>query len=281
MGSVAAGHRRLSISNIAWPADVDDEALHFVADLGFDGVELAPGKVFGDLAAVSLDGVRAYRQSIEDRGLAVPALQGILFGVQGAHLFESATSRERMAGHLRRVAEIAAALGAQACVFGSPTLRDPGALTHGEALAVAEAFLHSVATDYAGHGVELCFEANPPLYGCRFVTRTEDAFDLVERVNVPGIAMQLDTGTIFINGEDPQIIGRTESRIGHFHVSEPNLVPTGTAGVDHAPMAAALNGSAYPHWISIEMKAVDNWRGAIQHAHDLVHSIYRRGRVAV
>lgn len=266
--------RRLSISNIAWPADRDGQALELAAELGFDGVEVAPGKIFGDLHAVSLDTVHAYRRRLQDAGLAVSALQAILFGVEGAHLFESPSSRDRMATHLRRVAEIASALGARACVFGSPTLRDPGSIPFHEASEIAETFLRTIAPDFASRNVDLCFEANPTLYECRFVTRTEEAYSLVERVAVPGIAMQLDTGTMFINGEDPDIIRRTERRISHFHVSEPNLAPLGTSGVDHSPLASAVKASTYPHWLSIEMRAVDNWRGAIRQAYTLVKTLY-------
>jgi D-psicose/D-tagatose/L-ribulose 3-epimerase len=275
MGDVPAHQRQLSVSNIAWPSDKDDEALDLVKTLGFDGVELAPGKVFGDLHTVSLDTVRAYRRKVEDKGLSVSALQAIFFGVQGAHLFESLESRNRMATHLCRVSEIASTLGARACVFGSPTLRDPGTRTTDEANEIAIAFFAAVAPAFAAQNVELCFEANPPLYQCRFVTRTEEAFQLVERVSTPGVALQLDTGTVFVNGEDPQVIHQVEERIGHFHISEPNLVPVGTAGVDHAPLAAALKRSSYPHWISIEMKAADDWRDAINQAYNLVHPLYR------
>lgn len=268
-------HRPLSISNIAWPADADAEALVLVAKLGFNGIELAPSKVFGDISAISMETVRAYRRKVEDQGLAICALQAILFGVQGAHLFQRPLSRQRMADHLRRIAEVAATLGARACVFGSPTLRDPGNLAPEEALVIAEAFFRSIAGDYVAQVVELCFEANPPVYQCRFVTRTREVLELVERVDAPGFALQLDTGTIFTNGEDPGIIREVERRIGHFHISEPSLAPLGTAGVDHSAIATALGGSTYTRWLSIEMRAVDDWRGAVRQAHHLVHSIYR------
>ncbi|MBD2750024.1 sugar phosphate isomerase/epimerase [Microvirga sp. BT688] len=278
MGAVPAQYRQLSVSNIAWPSDQDDEALEVVRDLGFDGVELAPAKVFGDIHSVPLEIVRTYRRKIEDKGLLVSALQAILFGVQGAHLFESSETRERMAVHLGRVAEIAGALGARACVFGSPTLRDPGSLPIATALEIAVTFFQRVAPHFASQGVDLCFEANPPLYQCRFVTRTQEAFDLVERVNMPGVAMQLDTGTIFANGEDPGIIQQVEHRIGHFHVSEPNLMPTGATGVDHAAVAEVLQNSTYPHWISIEMRAAGDWIRDLQRAYALAHSLYRGTR---
>jgi sugar phosphate isomerase/epimerase len=267
--------RRLSISNIAWPGEKDDEALDLISGLGFDGVELAPRKVFDCLETVSLDTVRTYRRRIEDRGLAISALQAILFGVKGAHLFESPASRLRMADYLRRVAEIAEVLGARACVFGSPTLRDPGELSHEAARMIAEEFLRSIAPDFAERSVDLCFEANPTLYQCRFITHTEEAFELVEHVNVPGIAMQLDTGTMFINGESPQQIRHMEHRIGHIHVSEPNLVPIGTANVNHADLANVLMSAAVSRWISIEMKAADDWRQGVRGAHSLVSSLYQ------
>jgi sugar phosphate isomerase/epimerase len=266
--------RPLSISNIAWPAHADSEALDLTAALGFDGVELAPGKVFGDLAETSLDQVRAYRRHVEGRGLAISALQAIFFNVEGVHLFQSDASRRRMAAHLGRVAEVAAELGAKACVFGAPALRDPGELAASEAEAIAATFLSSVADRYAALGVSLCFEANPPLYQCRFVTHTEEAFNLVEHVDRPGIALQLDTGTIFINGENPGVIRDVEKRIGHFHISEPSLVPIGTSGADHAALAATLRGSAYSGWLSIEMKAVDDWSNAVRDAYRTVLTTY-------
>ncbi|ALK10326.1 sugar phosphate isomerase/epimerase family protein [Blastochloris viridis] len=210
--------RRLSISNIAWPADADTEAIDCVAKLGFDGVELAPGKVFGDLGSVALDDVRAYRRRLEQHGLSVPALQALLFGVAGVHLFESAAPRARMAAHLRRVAAIAGALGAGACVFGAPALRDPGALPHEAALAIATEFLRDLAPAFADEGTVLCFEANPARSGCRFVTATAEAFALVERVNAPGIALQLDTGTMFANDEEPGVVAGVARRIGHVRI---------------------------------------------------------------
>jgi sugar phosphate isomerase/epimerase len=266
--------RPVSVSNIAWPADADDGALSLIAELGFDGVELAPSKVLGDLTAVTPAAVRAYRRAVEGHGLKISALQAILFGVEGAHLFESAGSRQRMASHLRRVAEIAGELGAGACVFGSPTLRDPGSLSPMDARAIATDFLRSVATDYHAVSVQLCFEANPAIYQCRFITHTQEALELVQAVDAPGVAMQLDTGTIFANNEDPTIICAAGARIGHFHVSEPNLVPPGSSSRDHASIAQALRGSSYPSWISVEMKAVADWPRALRSARRLIESLY-------
>ena len=67
---------KISISNIAWPGNADDEALKLVHELGFCGIELAPGKVFSHRDAV--DEARKYRKLVEDRRV----LDG-RFGVRG------------------------------------------------------------------------------------------------------------------------------------------------------------------------------------------------------
>lgn len=270
----------LAISNLAWPAAEDNAALALAAELGFDGIELAPAKVFGDLHSVAPDRIAAYRRHLAGMGLAVPALQGLLFGAPGAHLFTDSESRESMAVHLRRVAAIAGDLGAGACVFGAPALRDPGPLAPDDAHRIAVDFLRDLAPHFAAAGSSLCFEANPARYGCRFVMRTQEAFALVEAVDAAGIALQLDTGTMFVNGEDPAVIGRVAHRIGHLHVSEPDLAPVASSGVDHAPVAAALGASGYSGFVSIEMKCLPDWSAAIRQAHAFVEHVYGRARAS-
>lgn len=268
----------LAISNLAWPAQEDDAALTLAAELGFDGIELAPAKVFGDLGTVGPDRIATYRRRLAGMGLAVPALQGLLFGVSGVHLFADVESRARMAAHLRRVAAIAGDLGAGACVFGAPALRDPGTLPPADAHAIAVDFLRGLAPHFAAAGSRLCFEASPARYGCRFVTSTQQAFVLVDAVDAAGIALQFDTGTVFINGEDTAITARVAHRIGHLHVSEPDLAPVGTGNIDHAPLAAALGATGYRGFVSIEMKAAPDWRAAVRQAYNFVENVYGRHR---
>lgn len=277
MSALGPSSRPLSISNIAWPSEADEAAIDLVAELGFDGIELAPGKVFGDVATVPLKSVRAYGSRLRDAGLTIPALQGILFGIRGAHLFQTDESRSIMAEHLCRVAEIAAELGAYACVFGAPSLRDPGNLSTSHAWDEACGFFRKIASHFEQHGATLCFEANPPLYGCRFITETLEAFRLVEAVDCAGFSLQLDTGTIFINDESADTINTVSKRVDHIHISEPSLAPLGTSGVGHAAIARAIAGSRCKGWMSIEMRAGDAWEAALHRAHGLVRECYYSG----
>ncbi len=108
---------------------------------------------------------------------------------------------------LRKVAGLAETLGAHACVFGAPRSRDPGLLSFEAARDMAVDFFSSVAPIFEFEGTCLTFEANDGSYGCRFITRTFEAIDLVRRVDRPGIRLQIDTGTIFLGQEERQLSG--------------------------------------------------------------------------
>ncbi|MFK0685827.1 sugar phosphate isomerase/epimerase [Ochrobactrum sp. BD67] len=271
---------RYSISNISWPETADEEAIALVAELGFDGVEIAPFKVFGALSDVSEETVRLYCSQLQELGLAIPAMQAILFPASEARLFGTPGEEEALYERLRRVADIAGWLSAGACVFGAPALRNPGDLTPADAMIEAQRFFRTVAPLFAGQDSALCFEANPEIYNCRFITHTVDALKLVRAVGTCGFDFQFDSGTYFANGESHVVDGTVLSAARHFHVSEPHLVPVGSSGVDHAQLGAKLLESTYSGWVSVEMRQTDNWKQAIRDSVRILEKHYGKSTVA-
>ncbi len=267
MSDVAA---RISISNIAWPKDADEEALTLISALGFTGIELAPGKVFSSPAA--LEEARRYRRHAADHGLEVVAFQALLFGNLDVALFGSAEQRSALAAHLSAIARLAAAAGAHACVFGAPKVRARNGLDEEEAFVQALDFFDRLAADYEAEGVALAIEANAAHYGCDFLTHTRDALALVKAVGRPGIRLQLDTGTLLLNDEAAEEIAKAVPWAAHFHASEPDLLPL--ASPRHGAFAAALRQAAYSGWRSIEMRASETWQQTIAEAHGLMMQAY-------
>lgn len=263
----------LAVSNIAWPHRDFLRAIHVARALGLQGIELAPYNVFGTWDVADGD-MLALRSQIEEAGLVCPALQGILFNVPGAFLFDSRDSRGAMAAHLAKVARIAGLLGASACVFGAPKQRNPGTLAPAEAWEIAIDFLRSMGPIFADQGTTLAFEANARVYDCRFITTTAEAIDLVARVDTPGIALQIDMGTMFLEEEDPSVLHRAAPLAAHAHLSEPNLRPVGSEGLDHGPTSQALRESGYSGFLSIEMRAVDQWESALRRAVEVLQRDY-------
>jgi sugar phosphate isomerase/epimerase len=263
---------RFAISNLAWPHEEFSDALELARACGLEGIELAPFNIFGRWD-VSDEEVRAVRSRIEERGLVCPALQGILYNVAEAQLFTE-EGRRAMRDQLGRVARMAGLLGASACVFGAPKQRDPGALPKEEAWETAAAFFRAIGPIFADEGAALAIEANARAYQCRFITTTAEAAEFVAMVDTPGIALQIDMGTVFLEDEDPAVLHAAAPLAAHAHVSEPQLQPVSSAGVDHSATAEALRSSGYRGFLSIEMRAAENWRGAVRQAARTLHEVY-------
>jgi hypothetical protein len=130
---------------------------------------------------------------------------------------------------------------AGACVaYSVPPARDPGDLSDAEAIEQAAAFFAAIAPNFAAEGASLAFEANPAAYGCRFVTRTAEAIALVARVAAPGFGLQIDTGTMMVNAEDPMLLAEAVPLAVHCHASAPQLGPVAPHAAAHANLAAGL-----------------------------------------
>lgn len=261
-------HARLAVSNIAWDATDDDEIAALLTRLGVAGVEIAPTKWRSNPIASAAAERAAYRQLWEDRGLPIVAMQALLFGQPQLRLFADASSRVAMAAYLRGIIELGAALGAGALVFGSPKNRARNGLAMSAALDIATDFFAELGAHAVEHGTTLCIEANPPAYGCDFITTTAEAVDLCNRIASPGVRVNGDLGAITMSGDDPATtIASAASLLGHFHASEPQLAELGAAS-DHASARRALSAARYGGWISIEMRdaGAEHRRAAIERA---------------
>jgi D-psicose/D-tagatose/L-ribulose 3-epimerase len=270
---------RLAISNIAWEPDEDDAIADVLRRAGVTGVELAPTKWRERPFEASAADVAAYRRSWEDRGLRVVSLQSLLFGRPDLQLFGDDATRAALSDFLRRIIDFGAALGAHALVFGSPKNRLRGTLTIAEAADIAAPFLRELGEHADQRGIAFCIEANPPEYGCDFVTTTSEAIALCARVDHPRVRINADLGGMTMAGEHvSRSIHSANDLIAHMHASEPHLVELGSAaaGADHSAAARALKEIGYGGWLSIEMRA---WAGggnvaAVQRALRLAKGCY-------
>ena len=248
----------LAISNIAWEPGENDEVVALLAHEGVTGIELAPTKWRDDPFDASATDIAAYRASWEDRGLRVVSMQSLLFGRPDLQLFDTTARRAAMTDFLRRVIDFGAALGAHALVFGSPKNRLRGGLSVGVAIDIAVEFFRELGAHAHAQRIALCIEANPPEYGCDFITTTPEAVELCRLIDHPGIRVNADLGGMTLSGEDPgRSLAAAASFIAHFHASEPNLAELGGWGAlaDHDSAARALSAIAYEGWVSIEMRA--------------------------
>ena len=245
---------KLAMSAIAWEPPDDHAAAAILREHGFEGVELAPTKIFSRPDAAADAEVSACRGAWESRGLRIVALPALLFGRPELTMFGDA--RERTLEYLSGVVRLGGRLCAGALVFGSPRNRARGALPAAEAWRSAVQFFRALGSAAAAAGTCLCIEPNPPRYGADFVTTSEEALRLVEEVASPGFGLHLDAACAVLAGEDfPARLRAGAHVLRHVHLSEPELAPVRKGGsLDLPAIAAALREAGYSGWVSVEMK---------------------------
>jgi sugar phosphate isomerase/epimerase len=243
---------RISVSNIAWSIAREPVLAETLRGMGIDRVDVAPSKYFPDPEAASADDVARVCDLWRNRGFAVEGAQSLLFGTRGLNLFDD--SEGAMLRRLTAACRVVAGLGGRSVTFGSPHQRHPGNLPPDRMRRVAIDFFRRLGDAVSSTGVIVCVEAVPVVHGCTFLTRTMEAAELVEAVAHPAIRLQLDTGTMIANGEDPDaVIARCASLFGHAHVSEPGLVPLGETGARHGVFADAIRRHRPDLVVTVEM----------------------------
>jgi sugar phosphate isomerase/epimerase len=247
---------RLAISNIAWDVQEDEAVARLLNQYGVDAIDIAPGKYFPEPALATEQEMARVRQWWKDRGIEITGMQALLFGTTGLNVFGSTEVQEKLLQHLTAVCRIGGGIGATRIVFGSPKNRDRSGLSDEQTLAIAIPFFRRLGEIAQAHGVVICLEPNPESYGANFMTNSADTAAVVRQIAHPAIRMQLDTGSLAMNGEDVFAVVQAHADIiGHIHASEPNLVPLGDGGVNHAFMSQCIRKSLAQHVVSIEMVA--------------------------
>ena len=250
---------RIAISNLAWNVSDDEQVASLLNTHEIDAIDVAPGKYFPDLRTASTSEIDRVRDWWADRGIAITGMQSLLFGTTGLNMFGDCDIQASMLAHLDTIGRIGAGLGATRLVFGSPKNRDRSALSDEQAHSMAATFFRRLGDIGVRHGATFCLEPSPPCYGANFMTSSAETAQIVTEVVHPAIRMQLDTGAITINGEDPcQVINEFSALIGHVHASEPDLVVLGDGKTDHGRVASALAAGLPDQVVSIEMLPAKN-----------------------
>ena len=250
---------RLAISNIAWDTSEDADIAKLLKRYGVDAIDVAPGKYFPEPAKATDEEIARVKRWWAERGIEITGMQALLFGTTGLNVFGSPEVQDAMLQHLTAVCRIGSGLGATRLVFGSPKNRDRTGLNDEQAIEIAIPFFRRLGDIAQSYGVVICLEPNPPCYGANFMTTSAETARMVEQVAHPGIRMQLDTGALTINSEDTEtVLQNSAMLIGHIHASEPDMVPLGDGGADHATVAACLKQRLPEHIVSIEMLATKN-----------------------
>jgi sugar phosphate isomerase/epimerase len=251
----------LAMSNIAWDPSERLEAYDALAVSGVPGLEIAPGLFFhaaDDPFVPNETAARTALAEIAAAGLSLVSMQSLLFGVEGAALFGDADEQTAFMRGMCRAIDLAGRFGVGNLVFGSPGMRRvPEGMPMANAMARAVERFQTLGDRAAAAGTIISLEPNPAAYGTNFLNRLDEAEQLASLTAHPAVMVNLDLGAMHMNGDYAAVIGHVAgnvSRIGHVHVSEPQLAPAPGDAAVLGPVLQALNVAGYGRAISIEMR---------------------------
>jgi sugar phosphate isomerase/epimerase len=226
-----------------------------VADLGYQGLELAPFTLAPRITDVSSERRRLLRRQAEDCGLQIIGLHWLLARTEGLSITASDSQiRRRTAAYLVELARCCKDLGGNILVFGSPAQRRiPKGQSKAAALGYAADTISQALPQIADYGVRLCLE---PLSHDEtdFINSCHEGVELLDRVGQSHFVLHLDvkamsSETISVS----ELIRAYAKRTGHFHANDSNKRGPGFGAIDFVPILQALRDSGYQGWVSVEV----------------------------
>ncbi|WDR06172.1 sugar phosphate isomerase/epimerase [Devosia rhodophyticola] len=227
------------------------------AQLGYEGLEVAPFTLASDPFSLSDTRVLEVRRIAEDHGLSITGLHWLLVAPDGLSITtDDATVRAKTLSLMVRLVEICRLMGGSVLVHGSPKQR---LLTHAAnpkaACANAVGIFTQIAAACENAGVTYCIE---PLSAVQtdFVNTIEDGISLVTHINSPAFKTMLDTSSSA--QQEPLDLAATIEKywptghLAHVQVNDPNLRGPGQGELKFGPIIKALAKVGYNGVIAAE-----------------------------
>ncbi len=246
----------LAICNEVW-RDVPIETIfRKAAEIGFDGVEIAPFTIAESVEMISAARRREIVRAAADAGVRIVGLHWLFVSPKGLHLTTPDDAvRARTVEYLKALVNFCGDLGGRVMILGSPKQRSvepPN--THPDALKRARDGLAACGDLCAARGVTLGFEALGPAE-TNFINTADEALSLTDSIGHPNIGIMLDYKAVSTMPDGVEATIRKHGRRAkHFHVNEPNGKGPGMEqpGTDFAPVLKTLFAAGFEGWVSVE-----------------------------
>tara|TARA_B100000683_G_C12414058_1_gene525063 strand:+ start:264 stop:1073 length:810 start_codon:yes stop_codon:yes gene_type:complete len=266
-----------AISNIALPAHHHQPELSLLRELGVQGIEVAPSRIWEDTwKGLTADDVSKYRNKIEAADLEVVGLHSLLFDHRELELFGTSEQRDGLLEFFIHLSGVCRDLGGHTLIWGGG--RHRGSVPEADAVDRTVSFFSELADRINGHGTCFCLEPLAP-NDTDFIHSVLQSQDIVRAVGHPSLRVQIDAKALAANNElSPATFAAVAGDLVHFHANEPDFEILGSSGtVDHAAAGACLRDIGYQGYVSIEQKMIgpDDPLSAIRESLSVLQDAYK------
>jgi len=232
-----------------------EDQLRNAAELGYDGVEVAPFTLAESVCDISAEDRKALRQNAKDCGVELVGLHWLLLGPKGLHLTDpDERVREATVEYLRELIRFCSDIGGRTLVFGSPAQRNlKEGVTFEQAWGYARESFGRAAETAAEREVFLLMESLPSPE-CNFIQTVDEALRMVNDVSHPNFQMMVDVKSMSAQGQPlAELILRVGDKLKHVHANDANRRGPGFGDTDFHPVLAALKELNFDGYVSVEV----------------------------
>ncbi|MEX2540557.1 MAG: sugar phosphate isomerase/epimerase family protein [Trueperaceae bacterium] len=226
------------------------------AELGYDGLELAPFTLGADPHTISREQRAEVRKAAADAGISLGGLHWLLVSPEGLSITsDDDRVRRKTLDVMKRLVELCSDLDGRVLVHGSPAQRRlPDSDRVGAAERGREAFAQ-VAQVAEQAGVTYCIEPLPSS-STEFVNTVAEAAAIAEEIGSPGLRTMIDCRAARLSESEglPELVSRwvPSGVIAHVHFNDRNRRAPGQGSDEFAPVIAALHEAGYQGDAAVE-----------------------------
>jgi sugar phosphate isomerase/epimerase len=227
----------------------------FVADAGYQGLEIAPFTLADNVNDISKLQRVELSKIAQDAGLEIVGLHWLLVKPEGLYINHSDQAiRQRTIDYMKSLVDFCGDIGGKVMIFGSPNQRKilPELSLEQSRQLATESFA-ACAEIAQSRGVTICLEALPAQL-TNFLNTNAEVISLVKEINHPNIQMMLDVKSMC--AETLPIMGNIQAcrdSFRHVHANDSNLKGPGFGKVDFKPIFKTLNEVAFHDYVSVEV----------------------------
>jgi D-psicose/D-tagatose/L-ribulose 3-epimerase len=234
------------------------QVFDYAAQLGFDGVELAPftlGETASDISAAQR---KQIREAAAHAGVEIAGLHWLLVKPAGLYInHPDAGIRQKTQTYLKELIDLCADLGGRVLVHGSPQQRNiKNGWDPGETWRHARETFEACAEAAEACDVFYCLEALTTA-DTNFINTIDEALLMVNEIDQPNFQIMLDCRSIYAAaGSALPAVLETALKTGklrHVHVNDPNGRGPGFGSLQFAPLLKILHDADYAGYISVEV----------------------------
>jgi len=247
---------KLSICNEIFEGWSLAKTFRYVKQLGYDGIEIAPFTIAGNVEKVSKEKRNEIRKEANENKLEVVGTHWVLVTTdKNLNLFNKTgeTNKEAI-NYLKEVVKFTGEIGGKIVVFGSPKQRSvPSREIFNQAWNSAVLAFKEIGDFAKNEGITVCIE---PLSReqTNFINNVREANRFIGEVNHENIKLILDVRSM-CDEKRPfnDIIAEGKRNLKHFHSNDCNGYIPGSGSANYKQIVQGLLEVGYSGYLSVEV----------------------------